>query len=336
MGRLFNPKNYLIFFYIITILFFVISLFLALKVFSTSIVLMTPTTEEYKYHVVLLAEEEDHEYWTLIENGAKDTAIQYEILIENMAPKLADSVDHIDKFEMAIASKVDGIITPVLSHPRFDTLVNEAKNRDIPVVTIDSEHQNNKSLPYIGSNNYSVGLLAGQALIDDTDGKANVGIILSNTQSINQQLRLKGLMEKLEEVEGITVISIAESLNSRVGATKVAYEMLNRHPKITALVGLSYVDGLGIAQVVEPRLDVLAKMYILTFDLFPDTLDMLDRGIIHAIITQEPYEMGVQAVETILPLLEGEGIETFHYIENKVLRKGDITSVNTKDWIELR
>lgn len=55
--------------------------------------------EKYAYHFVLIPEEEDNEYWRLIENGARDAAAEHGVYLEYIGPKRASITEHVRIFD---------------------------------------------------------------------------------------------------------------------------------------------------------------------------------------------------------------------------------------------
>ncbi|MFK4997425.1 substrate-binding domain-containing protein [Bacillus sp. N9] len=94
--------------------------------------------------------------------------------------------------EMAVAAKVDGILTQGLTNREFKPAIDRAVNQGIPVITFDTDLEDSKRLSYIGTDNYEAGYKVGEALIQDTKGQANVGIITGLLYSNNLVLRVQG------------------------------------------------------------------------------------------------------------------------------------------------
>lgn len=63
---------------------------------------------------------------------------------------------------------------------------------------------------------------------------------------------------------------------------------------------------------------------MLAFDTLPDTIQALDDGTIDAVVVQHPYEMGYQAVESLVRLQKGEKEEPLQYTGTSVIRRGDL------------
>ncbi len=281
------------------------------------------TAVKYNYHLVLVPEELDNEYWKLVEKGAKDAAKEYGVLLEYAGPKQANIADHVKTIEMSAASKVDGIITQGLSDEQFIPLIDRVVASGIPVVTVDTDAVDSRRMAYIGTDNYYAGYLAGKALIADTFGNVNVAIITGSFYANHMQQRVKGFEDAVKEEERIHIITVEESEISRVKAADRANQILQEHPEVTAFFGTSALDGIEIAHVVK-KYHKQKQIYIIGFDTLPETLDFIREGTIHATVVQEPYQMGYGAVKMMIDLIKGNKVPAIVHTDTKIIRAADL------------
>ncbi|MFS0863057.1 sugar-binding protein [Fredinandcohnia sp. 179-A 10B2 NHS] len=281
------------------------------------------STEAPRYHFVLVPEELDNDYWRLVESGAKAAAAHNNVILEYMGPTQANLEEHIKTLEMAAASRVDGILTQGLHEDQFTPLINQFVEKGIPVITVDTDATKSKRLSYVGTDNYYSGFIAGQALIKDTGGNANVAIITGSFSTSAQQLRVQGFKDAIKQAEGINIVAIEESNITRVKAAEAANKVLQEHPEVNAFYGTSALDGIGIAQVIE-FYNKQDEIYVIAFDTIEDTLDLIEKGTIEATVVQQPYEMGYRAVQMMINHMEGKSVPTTVHTETKVIRKKDL------------
>ena len=278
----------------------------------------------YKYHFVLVPEEMDNDYWRLIEKGAREAAKEKHVLLEYAGPRQGNIDEHLKTLEKAAASNVDGIITQSLNEKEFPPLINNLIEQGIPIVTIDTDSENSKRISYIGTNNYYSGFIAGTKLLEDTKGIVNVGIITGSFHSSNQKLRVDGFKEAVKNEERVNIVAIEDSKISRIRAAEKTNLILNQHPDINAFFGTSALDGIGIAQIVKQmqREDI----YIIAFDTLSETIEFMEEGVINATVSQQPFEMGYQAVELMVQLLEGKKVQEINYTDSLIIEKEDLPS----------
>ncbi|SDM22179.1 sugar-binding protein [Sediminibacillus halophilus] len=279
----------------------------------------------YDYHFALITEEVGNDYWRQIENGAKEEAAKHNVYLEYIGPRKSDNEEKLQTFDRMISSKVDGIITQGMPGERFKALVHKAVERGIEVITVDTDVPQSERQLYVGTDNYKAGFSAGQAVIKDTEGEIKVGAVVGMYDALNQQERLQGFKEAIAETDRIELVDVLESNITEIGAAEATYSLLKQHPQINALIGMSALDGLGIVQGIE-EIHLGQTPYVLSFDILPQTLEMIDQGKIAATVTQYPTEMGKQAVSRMVDLQHGRKVEPLQYTGTEIIRAKDINN----------
>ncbi|WP_233879609.1 sugar-binding protein [Virgibacillus halodenitrificans] len=276
----------------------------------------------YSYHFALVAEETENNYWRLVEKGAKQAAAEKGIYLEYIAPNKADNDQLLKLFDRMIAAKVDGIIVQGIEGERFVDLVHKGVERNIPVITIDTDVPSERKA-YVGTNNFYAGQLAGRHIIENTDGEQHVGVIVGRFEAINQQERLAGFKDAIKAHPRIQITEIKESNITEIGATQATYAMMKQHPEINVLLGLSALDGLGMVeglQQIFPTKDVL----ITSFDILPETMELIREGEIDATIAQYPEQMGSMAVDVLIDLQNRDLVDNKIYTKTEIIEKADL------------
>ncbi|WP_394186698.1 sugar-binding protein [Metabacillus halosaccharovorans] len=280
-------------------------------------------TTEQKLHFVLIPEELDNDYWHLVEQGARDAAKFHNVYLEYLGPKQANNDEHLKTIDMVIAGLVDGVITQGVADPEFNTLITKAKEKLIPIVTIDTDAPESDRAAYVGTDNYYSGFLAGKALLNDTKGEQKVAIITGRHEAPHQKLRVQGFKDAVATEKRIEIVAVEESNITEIGAVEAAHQVLQQHPKLTAFYGTSALDGIGIAKVVKSQ-KAEDDLYIIGFDILPETLQYIEEGTIEATVVQFPYQMGYEAVEKLILLNKGEKLEPLQHTDTKVIHKDDL------------
>ena len=82
-------------------------------------------------------------------------------------------------------------------------------------------------------------------------------------------------------------------------------ELLRAHPEINVVVGFNEPTAVGAAQAVD-RLGLGGTVDVVGFDSNVETVDLMQTGVVSALIVQNPYAMGYLGVEAACDLLGGE------------------------------
>ncbi|WP_318615623.1 substrate-binding domain-containing protein [Sporosarcina sp. YIM B06819] len=278
------------------------------------------SSDNYRYHFALVAEEIDNEYWRLIEKGARKIAAEHDIYLEYVGPLKADNDQLLKLLDRMVSVKVDGIITQGVEGQRFVDLVLKGVERGIPIVTVDTDVKSSVRKVYVGTDNFYAGQLAGETVIANTTGEQYVGIVTGRFDAINQQERLEGFKDAIQETERIQIVGIRESNITQVGAAQATYSLLKEYPAINVLVGLSALDGIGMVEglrEIAPNKDV----YLTAFDILPETLNLIQREKIDATIAQYPEKMGQVAIEAMINLQQSDLLESEIFTQTIVVEK---------------
>jgi len=286
--------------------------------------------QTYDYHFVLITEEVGNQYWRLIEKGAKDAAANHNIYLEYIGPKVSDTEEILATLDRMIAAGVDGIMTKGMNEEEFSELVHKASEQNIPVATVDTDSEGSGREFYVGTDNYLAGYLAGENLIENTSGEQKVAVIIGLSSAQNQIERLEGFKDAISQTNRIELIAVSESNITELGAAQATYRLLKVHPEITAIFGISALDGIGIVKGIE-EMQPTEKPYVISFDILPETLDAIEKGHIDVTIAQYPEEMGQLAVEQMRTLKNNQKVETILHTSTGIV---DASHIRNGELIE--
>ncbi len=130
-----------------------------------------------KYRLVLITQELDTLFWDKAGIAAKEQARKDGASLEVWGSYGKNQEDFLKKLEIAIQSKVDGIIVQGLDTPEFKDLVKvKAAFYGIPIITVANDVPKAESLrkTYVGSDQYLAGQLIAEQLIDDMGHEGKV------------------------------------------------------------------------------------------------------------------------------------------------------------------
>ena len=277
-------------------------------------------SKTYKYHFALIAEETDNAYWQLIEKGARKAAQENDIYLEYVAPKKADNEELLELLDRMISAQVDGIIVQGVEGSRFVDLAHKGNERRLPIITVDTDVKASERQAYIGTDNFHAGELAAQTIIENTAGEQYVGIVTGRFDAVNQQERIAGFKDAIKNHPRIHLVSTMESNITEIGAAQATYSLFKEYPEITALVGMSALDGMGMVEglrEIAPNKDV----YITAFDILPETLQLIRENEIDATIAQYPEQMGYKSVEVMIGLQNKGLLEREIFTDTKIIEK---------------
>lgn len=286
------------------------TLALAKKAFTTGEDLPAAADgKDMKYRLVLITQELDTPFWDKAGIAAKEQARKDGASLEVWGSYGKNQEDFLKKLEIAIQSKVDGIIVQGLDTPEFKDLVKiKAAFYGIPIITVANDVPKAESLrkTYVGSDQYLAGQLIAEQLIDDMGNKGKVILMGDKHKEYYLQQRLNGIHEVLKDYPGIRTV-YAETTDDREEIIASTQNMLNLNPDTDSFIAIKANIAEAMIQEIGRRAQV-EPYYIYSFDDGPDSLSLLNQRKLDGIIEQSPEKMGSLSAELILKWLNDEEV----------------------------
>jgi ribose transport system substrate-binding protein len=246
------------------------------------------------------------DYWTKIAQGIQDASRETDANTIVTGPVGEVNADlQIQAIEAAIASKVDGIVTMALDPDRFTKVIDKAEAAGIPVVLVDTDAPGSRRDAYIGTDNYAAGQEAARLMMQAIGRDAEIGIITGPAEADNQKLRISGFRKVLSAYPGLRIVDTQIGNSEFLLVRERLQAMLSAHPGISALFGADGYGALAGAAIVR-QLDRVGKIAIIGFDASDDVVENIRNGIIDAVIVQDNYQMGYQAVRVLAGIKSGK------------------------------
>lgn len=284
------------------------------------------------YHFYLVAQNSVDPFWKEVQKGAEDAAKFYNVAVEFNAPKFNNLDEELEFLDIAVLSKVDGIITHVSYDGDFNTLINEAYENKIPVVTIENDLKDSKRKSFVGANSFILGEEAGKLMKLATGGKANIAVIMSNDvgkDTASQNLKLSGFLGVINSTSEMKVSKVYTSQLGALSAEEITQSIINGGEGINALYITDSVDTIGAAQVVVDFSKV-GEISIVGYGDTPDILRYVDKGIIYGTVMSDPYKMGYESVKAMMEIKKNNEVSTFIDTGVNIITKSNVKEYEDK------
>lgn len=291
--------------------------------------------ETYNKHYVMITAGEDSDFWNKVYESALAEGKERGVYVERFGENLAVSSGRNELLKMAVQASVDGIIAVGDEEGETVSLINEAVDAGIPVVTVLRDSTGSRRQCFVGPNSYTIGQEYGQQVCEllrmdekeqDESGTAEKKVLVLVDESrmdTSQSLILLGIRETLEDypvtvettpVDNTRNFSSEESIRDifldteelpdimiclNEVYTRCAYQAAVDYNKVGAvqLLGYAYPSGDYDSDTI---LNAVAKNIIYA-TIGPDT-DQMGRACVQALdeYVETGYTNGYMAVDTRL------------------------------------
>lgn len=263
--------------------------------------------DEESYRLVLITQELETPFWDKVGEGAAAQAQKEQVILDVWGSYGNNREDFLKQIEIALHSKVDGVIVQGLDTEEFEALTKEkAAFYGIPIITVANDVPVEESLrkTYVGSDHYTAGKMLAEQLVKEMGGTGQVVVLGDMEQQYSQKQRLQGVTESLEQHAGISMV-YAESGKSDEEILAVTQNTLNQHPNVEAFIALN-ANHVGPMMKEISRRAQLEPYHFYSFDDGSETASLLEQGKLDAVIQQSPEQMGEQSVKLMMQWLRNE------------------------------
>lgn len=311
-------------------------LILTLLVIIASVVLFWLQREEIKpyiskpkHHFYFIAQNSVDPFWNEVMQGAQKAAKDYNVVVEYNVPRFNNPEEELKFMDIAITSKVDGIITHVPYGQGFTSSIDKAYSKGIPVITIENDDSESSRYAFVGTNSFVLGKEAAKLLIEATGGKANIAVISNSDleqDSTEHNLKMNGFLSTLKDYPDMKVIKIYTSQMGILSAEEITQTIIDSRDNINAIFAFSSADTLGSAQLIVDRSKV-GSIVLVGYGNSEDIVRYIDKEIIYGTVASDPYKMGYESVKALVDVKDGNSVPTFIDTEVKVLTKKNLSSL---------
>lgn len=255
-------------------------------------------SEDGDIRIVMLLNDQFDPYYLTVVQGAEERGEELGIDFEWQAPTTLDVANQTALLKSVAATKPDGIVMSALDADAMVAPMKEVMDSGIPIVTVDSDvNDESARLGTVKSDGHAAGALAAKHAEEVTGGDGTVGYVGYTPGIQSVDIRLDGWREALGEVSGLRSVG-EEYAGADVQENVDKASALIAREKDLDVIFASWTNAaIGTAQAVQQSGRDIA---VIGLDAAPEEVDLLQRGLVEALIVQRPNDMGSIAVEELV------------------------------------
>ena len=247
-----------------------------------------------------------HVFWLAVHAGAaaagKDLGVQIDW---NGPPTETDFSRQIQIVDSLVARRVDGLAVAAADRNALIGPVDRAMKAGIPVTVFDSGLDSENYTTFVATNNYEGGQMAARKLAELIGKKGKVAVVLHAPGSGSTMDRERGFHDAMaKEFPLIQIAAEQFGMSDRAKALAAAENMLAANPDLNGMFASSEPSSVGAALAIKGR-NLGGTIRFVAFDSSDVLAEDLKTGIIDAIVVQDPFKIGYEAVRTVVDKIRG-------------------------------
>jgi ribose transport system substrate-binding protein len=247
-----------------------------------------------------------HVFWLQVEEGARAAGKEFHATILWSGPQQeTEYARQIEIVDSMIARHVDGLAVAAADRQILNASLERAAAAKIPVTVFDSGVDSDKYMTFVATDNLAAGGLAARKLAELLGGKGTVAVMGHAPGSFSTMDRERGFTETLaKEFPGIRVVATQFSMADPAKGMAAAENILTAHPELSGMFASSEPSSVGVARAIRAR-GLAGKVKFVAFDSTEGLKADEKAGVIQALVVQDPYKIGYEAVRTLCVKLDG-------------------------------
>ena len=236
-----------------------------------------------------------------IEKGIREQT-GLDITVHWYLSSYSDAGQQAQFIDKAVEEKADGIILSPINSNRVREAINRAAAAGIPLVNTNSDIDGTQRLCYVGQDGRRASRVAGRTMGNLLGGSGRIAIISSAVASENNSYHVKvreeGFCNFLRETfPAVEIVASVESFEDPEITYRETYNLLKKNPDLDGL----YITCGGVGQVGRAIRDCGREdIKALSFEKYPEILDLMQEDIIDCTIDSELERQGEIPVQIIM------------------------------------
>lgn len=278
-----------------------------------------------KQVIAVIPKATSHLFWVSVHAGARAAGSDLGVEVDWNGPVTeTDFSRQIQIVDSMIARHVDGLALAAQDRTALDASLDRAAREHIPVTVFDSGVDSTNYMSFVATNNYAAGQMAARKLAELLHDKGSIAMVLHVPGSNSTMDRERGFEETMaKEFPRIQIVQKQYGMSDRSKARAAAENILTAHPDLDGIFASTEPSSVGTSLALKSRgLD--GKIKFVAFDVTDSMVEDLKTGTIDALVAQDPFRIGYEAVHTLVEKLRGKTPPKHIDLSARVIVKSDL------------
>lgn len=247
------------------------------------------------------------QYWILMKAGAQVEADKEGVTLKFIAPNSESDVQgQVDMIDTLVGDGVSALCIAPSSQDAVLPSLAKATEAGIPVLAVDTNTTYEKSLTFIGTGNEAAGKMGAEYAASIVGEGANAIILRGRLGDTTHDEREKGITDALTAA-GVNILEVQAADSTEEKSLNVTQDLLTKYDDVDLIITTADSMATGAQRAVEAA---GSKAVVMGFDGTIPVCKLVIDGKVLGTAAQNPYQMGVLAVQNAVKAAKGETIET--------------------------
>jgi ribose transport system substrate-binding protein len=272
-----------------------------------------------------------HIFWQSVQAGAISAGRDLNVdIVWNGPPQETDYSRQIEIVDSMIARHVDGLAVACTDQTALAQPIERAARAGILATVFDSGVDTQNYLTFVATNNYEGGQMAARKLAELIHGKGNVAMMMNAPGSGSTVDREKGFEDVIaNQFPNIRIVARQFGMSDRAKSREASENMLAAHTDLDGMFASAEPSSVGAALAIKAR-NLADRVSLVAFDSTEGLVEDLKTGVIDALVVQDPFKMGYEAVKTQVDHLRGVNPPKRIDLSARVISKPDLDKPDVK------
>lgn len=294
--------------------------------------------EQFSRYYVMIADDTENSFTRALYEETARMARENGVYVELMGDNLTQKYTIEQYMEIAIASKVDGIIVKADDSREMTELIDTAVSQDIPVLTLFSDNKASLRSSFVGINSYDLGCMYGE----------QINTIINEREFSHDSIKVTVLLNSISDTgQNLTYSTIKDTMvneqnrNGRTKEVKLSFATVNTSnrfaveesvrnvfittkenvPDIIVCLGEEETDSCSQAVV---DYNMVKQVSILGCFDSPSILNAVNKEVIYSTITVDTEKMGAFCIQALNEYHEFGAISQYSSADLTLINKENV------------
>ncbi|MER5638028.1 ABC transporter substrate-binding protein [Kitasatospora sp. NPDC002227] len=208
--------------------------------------------------------------------------------------------EQVSSVNSVTAGRPSGVLISPVDPNSLATPVKTLQSAGAKVAIVDTSLTDTSlGVTHISSDNAQGGTRAADTMAQLLGGTGEIAVLTPDLTTTTTNSRIDGFKQQLAaKYPGLKVDDVRQVGDTAQGAASAVGDELAAHPGITGIFTANSQTGEGVATGLK-NAGRQGKVKVVSFDAGPQQVQALESGAVDALISQDPYGIGQQAVDQL-------------------------------------